>query len=667
MTTYTSEDISAAGKFYGIRYDVEDPILQPYKVRAGNRLKAILNQLDLGSDASFGYIKVTWHPDANVRVRYLVMEGILHPIIVVRVEFAPGINRFDSHFMWGQQLFPHGHEEEEDDDDNRPTYHPFAWIGIHAFNHQKPFVDDNTNSEFWGFPVDPSLYALEPEATTYNHTVEAEGGAIWAGNLSFTDSLGSLISGQKFFQVHGGQDLDFNAFYIDQGTFQSETWKLSFKGLVAASDSNMLCLEHLDCFVTAPPQAFSGGLPRNYWKRSIMIPGKVGATFPDGAEDGPDSDFIDAGGGTGATTTATYSGSTITGQILSGEYEIGAFAMGWPCESTTASLQIRVVVGGQSTDGSPPDITVYDIFPTDIGQSFGKIRQRWLRTWSLGGRRPCGFFTPNHDNVGGPNDAGPGWWANSIFINVEEGTLEVRAGSRKSPFFGFGCDVATHISANDSRCSGTGCTGTVSQPANNLDVPGDYAVSFKHPKTGLETVADARDGVVWHMARVISVNSSGHICYIKLLGNDGAQGGTCTPCQAFSYGISMRAIGFKGLPSLDVEIAGRERSSFSIGELVTVIGYTDPHFGTCLVPNSDWRLIVTDPHGAGQDFTSLFWSQLRCPAGDGQGPVHFYFADVEAIYQYRLDCQGGPIVMECNCDSGQMRCAYGEEGAGAIG
>jgi hypothetical protein len=650
------------GEFYDFVVTYEDPALLPYEHRSIDRLDFILNQLDLGSDANLGYTKVTWLPDQFVRIRYLAMEGILQPIIVVRVEFQPGVTAEDFKFRSTVEF-----EEEEDQPPtpppSEPRYIPYAWIGISAFNHAlSGGAEGNVNADFWGYPVDPHLVGFEPTIggigiiRDFPSSVESAGGALVIGT-SWAERAGHRALDQQFYVVNDGQDWQMNEFGIEQGTFQDSDWDLSTRGWIAASRTNMLALEHLDTFVTAPAAAFGSGfdeLPSNYWKRSIIIPGELGVLFPDG----PKSDVIDIGGGAQAAVSATYGGGGIQGQVLSGRYEIGAFTRNFHCEATTAQVHIRVVLGGVLDDGLGSSVTVIDFFPSGIGQPCGNNRQNYVRVTALGGNPPCDLNGDNSDNVFGPNDGGAGWWDKSIYINVQNNSISVETASRDAPFFGGGCGTARHHSCDDPVCTG-GCVGDpVAPPAHNLDYPLGFTVSFDKANEVNPGVIDLRGGVLWHMARVTQVdNITGQICFVQLQGNDGAQGGTCAGCQAFSYGHTLRANGYHGLKELGTDLRQLEQGRFNVGELVTVIGWTDVHDAPCLAAPGGWRLIVTDPHGAGQDFTSLYWYDLRCPPiPPGRNAVSQYFEGVEFAYRNRALCQGGPVGVDCGCHGGQWRC-----------
>ena len=650
--------ITANGRTVDVKFEYQHPVLRPYERRATNRLTFILDQLDLGSDANLGYTKVTWLPDELVQVRYLAMEGVLQPIIIVRVEFRLGIDETDAGFRLSQVI-----DELEDPPElpEEPKYIPFAWIGIHAGNHRLAGgAEGNNNANFWGWPIDPRLVGFEPTVggigiqRFFPSSVESFGGSLVIGS-AWQARVGSAADEQIFYRVNDGQQWSMNEFGQQQGTFQDGQWELSARGLVAASRTNMLALEHLDTFVTAPPAAFGSGLselPSNYWKRSIIIPGETALTFPTGAF----SDTIDVGGGVLASVSANYSGGVIEGTVLSGRYEIGAFAHSFHCEATNADLHIRVVTGGLADDGSASSQIVYDFFPTGIGSPCSAARMEYIRVLSLGGNPPCGFSDDDR-NIFGPNDGGAGWWDQSIYINIQTGSASVEPASRDAPFFGGSCNSAYQVSCENPDCA-SGCSGEeIVQPAHSLDYPSGFTVSFDQANEINPGVIDLRGGVLWHMARVVQTDvNTGHICFVQLLGNDGAMGGGCSECQSFSYGTMLRANGYTGLTELGIDLTGREEDPFNVGQLVTVIGWTDVHDGPCLVTGSDWRLIVTDPHGAGQDFTSLYWFDLRCPRGDGTGPVDSFFEGVEFAYANRSLCQAGALSVKCSCDSGQMRC-----------
>ena len=657
MAKIDSSLITAQGRTVDVKYTYHHPTLRPYEKRAEKRLTFILDQLDLGSDANLGYTKVTWLPDEFVQVRYLAMEGILQPIIVVRVEFQPGKDENSAGFIHSQVIAEE--EDEEIPEVEEPQYIPFAWIGIHASDHALSSNPGNPNADFWGWPQDPRLVGFEPTAGGIGiirdmaDSVESAGGALIAGS-SWIARQGNGAADQKFFRVHGGQEIQYNQFGLEQGTFQDNQWYLTYDGLVASSRNNMLALEHLDTFVTAPPAAFTQPgspstpdfYPRNYWKRSIIIPGQLGVNFPEGEE----ADTIDVGGGVFATTKATYEGGQIFSPIKDGRYEIGAFAHGYHCEATTARFQIRVVTGGVDPTGGPSQQFIYDFFPLGIADDCANCRMEWIRVIALGGNPPCGLGDAPEE-VFGPNDGDVGWWNNSIYVNVNTGAASVESASRDAPFFGGNCGGPLQTPCGSQDCIG-GCDGEpVVPPSHSLDYPSGFSVSYS--AGGGESVLDLRGGVLWHMARVTQVDiSSKEICFVQLIGNDTAQGGACSGCQSFSYGTMLRARGYRGI-ELGQDLREVEESAFTVGEIVTVVGWTDFVGEACGVSAGDWRLLVTDPHGAGQDFTSQYWQQLRCP---GFEPVDKYFKTVEEAFRNRAECEGGPLGVTCACSGGQLRC-----------
>ena len=257
-------------------FSFEDPILHPYRRRSEKRLIHILEQLELGAQANLGYTKVTWLPDDLVRIRYLRMEGVLQPIILVRVEFQDAAKAAANSEAVSELL-----EEIEDigDPDDRPLpYVPFMWVGIAAFGHSLIGGTDNPNCDFWGYPIDPHLVGFDPPSPLgigapprdFRDSCETLPGTIYQGGATWAARVGNNASEQRLIRVNGGQTWVMNQFGIDNGTFQDSDWDLSTQGLVQSTHSGMTALEHLDTQVTLPPSA-ELDLPAGYWKRSIIV------------------------------------------------------------------------------------------------------------------------------------------------------------------------------------------------------------------------------------------------------------------------------------------------------------------------------------------------------------------------------------------------------------
>ncbi len=419
-----------------------------------------------------------------------------------------------------------------------------------------------------------------------------------------------------------------------------------------ATHTNMIATAHTDTQVTAPVEAYGTGidkLPEGYWTRSIVLD-PSGIEFPSGLEGTEEFKYTaPLGGGVTAAVTTTYSGGTIVGEVVPGYYEVSCWTASFECECTSANVHLRVILGQ-----SGGDQIIADFYPAGIGNGpannelTGRVRSR-----VLGGNPPCGFGN-DPDEVFGPNTHGPGWWVSSLFIDVENGVIaDIDPATQIAPFFGGGCPPDRGAGPDDPAC--VGCTGNPTEaPANNLDYP--FGI---HWLTANGVAVDLRGGVLWHMARVMQVdNTSGYVCRIQLLGNDGAAGGSCPVCQAFSYGTNMPALGIDPAIPLGTnltEACGPEQcqSPYLVGELVTVVGWTNQFISPCGVLPGDWRLIVTKPHGAGQDFTTAYWQQLRCP---GFEPVTKYFAGVVQAFANRDGCSGGAISVSCGCN-GQLRCS----------
>lgn len=649
-----------------------DPYLTRYEKLAGARLSIILEQLDLGSPANLGYTKVTWLPDTIARVRFLVMEGVLEPIIVVKIEFQEGQS--------APSIEPI--EIETDPEDPQADYEPYLWVGIASINHKLGSAGKNVNCDFWGYPIEPHLYGLEPRfdfgigaQSEYGFRNSAESlpgtiviGSTWvdACNAHYGEAVGA--GDQQSFQVNGGQDYELDAFLTQQGTFSDGAWRLTFAGIVnAAANSGMICTEHMDTNVTAPDEAYEGvvepgallptSVDPGYWRRSIIVD-PSGHEFPVGEF----AQTITVGPGT-ASNSATYGGGVIPCFVVPGQYEIGAFAGSHVCECTTAVLHIRLVIGRP-----PGHVTVVDFFPEIPGSTPVEARFERFRDNILGGEPGPDSFCQNDPGNGEPlwggNDGGPGFWDKSLFVNVGNGYWHLDAATRERPHFDTTCTPTSHIGPGDPLCA-IFCDGVpVVQPAHNLDfgvLSYDVNASFK----GVTGAFDLRFSVIWHMAVVTQINNdTKEICFIQLAGNDGADGGTCgsTGCEAFSYGTMMRAIGIDpGIP-LGTDLRELENQGvvpYGLGERVTVIGFTDQHQVVCAPGISGGRLIVTRPNGAGQDFTHISWRELRCP---GFQAVDTFFRRVEEDLAHRVLCIEGqpvlssPVILNCGCSGGQWRC-----------
>ncbi len=92
---------------------------------------------------------------------------------------------------------------------------------------------------------------------------------------------------------------------------------------------------------------------------------------------------------------------------------------------------------------------------------------------------------------------------------------------------------------------------------------------------------------------------------------------------------------------------------YQVGELVVVIGFTNPFSDPCGVRPGDWLLLVSRTNAGGGNYLTEYWKQVRCP---GAAPVDKFFTDVEDAYAIRADCNGGPLVVSCDCTGSSMAC-----------
>jgi hypothetical protein len=279
----------------------------------------------------------------------------------------------------------------------------------------------------------------------------------------------------------------------------------------------------------------------------------------------------------------------------------------------------------------------------------------YKRDLMLGGNNPC---TDVANNATGPNDGGLGWWNFSLFIDVANGIVQQRTATRNLPFFEGGCAATTKHAPTDDGCAGI-CLGVPTvQPANNLAYPrGIHYLTFDKPTGGQGTI-NLREGVDFHLARVTQTRSdNGFICRVQLVGNDGGMGGSCSPCQSFSYGHNMRAIGVDPSFDLGVDLSGKQDNgqvSYSVGELVVVIGFSPSVFQPCDFLPGDQVLIVTRTTGGhGENFRNLYWQQFRCP---GFSTVDRFFDGVEDAFRQRSACDGPALGVDCACVSGYLQC-----------
>ena len=630
-------------------FDFETPELRPYKQRSADRLNFILEQIDLGSNANLGYTKVTWLPDAVVRVRFLRMEGILEPIIVVRVEFQEAhLDRREQ----AKRLAELAEEQQEDDDPDDETYRPFAWIGIRAVNHSKPNIaPENPNCAFWGYAVDPHLCGFDPRPlgesqVDYDYTKTCESYPIshMEGTAFAAFNTGFNADKQRFFVVSDGQDFTENQFCEDSGNFQWQDYTMPFDGEVNASHSNMVLLELLDVRVTEPDAAVGWNA-----KRAIVI-APQGINFPTGSRNADFEIFP----GCVLNMFATYSGGSIVSSLLGGEYEIQAFSQNYSCECTQADIELRVILGEFGGNQMVFDFTV-----PGIGSPPENNTQFYFREVIMGGYFSC---RDDFQNAFGPCDHGVGWSTQSLFVDVVKGTVRQGTATILAPHFNRGCATTKKFGPKAPGC--VGCIGDPTlQPANSLDYPGGESYLTAVNSQGNLYSLDLRGGVLWHLARVTQVdNVSGFVCRVLLVGNDGGQG-ECV-CRPFSYHHNMPAIGVSANIPIGVDLrdfADSGQVPYQVGELVVVIGWSNPITDTCKILPGDWFLIVTRTSGGhDENFRNEFWAQLRCPE---TAPVEKFFKSVEVAFRDRAPCDGPPSSVKCKTGSecqGQLTCSKPE-------
>ena len=664
-----AQDLRGASRIYYF----DNPALTKYRARAQQHLDLIIDDLAESADSTLGMARRKWAPADDVMVDYLVMEGPLVPTIQVRISHVEGEAAV-------------GKEAEE------AEYKPYMWVGIAMFNQaQNSNCSDNPNCGFLGSSVEGRLYGLDPVV----QDDDADPGSDYDINDS-TEFLGGEIYGGAFGQrnrvvaAYGGEPanrlLDWGGtivliqpvdqFLIDEGNFQAQNYVQLNRSLV--SRTGMISCEGPLAQETAPPEAMTDIDSETYWQRSIVLD-------PDGFLIGdPDETAVlrgamcvnrpgeansDCVNQFNYAVTAPF-GGTVPTNIEAGVYEISCFCEAFECECVTGSVHIRLVLGKSSTslrriegeDGSirydagtrgGGRVTVVDIFPETIGSN-DEIARFLFRDLMLGGLPPC---LDDDRNAFGGNPRSRGWWDQAIRVNVKAGTFEIEPATILKPFFEQGGACGDTVVAGECDPACIGCTGNDPTDAEGVRVPypAPTCQTIQDPETDALSTIDLMGGVLWHMARVWQVDSQGCICWIKLVGNDGGQG-SCS-VNPFAYNHTEQAIGTHisgnlfnpgddptqlgdgtGQPSCD--------GGWSVGELVTVIGSTGP-CNPCGVGGTR-RLVVTQPRTQDNDFTALFWSQLRC--GDSQAVQTFWAAARNAMRDFGVHCVSGGTVVPSRTD-----------------
>lgn len=650
--------------------------LRLYEHMGSQKLKAIVEQMAESADSHLGYHRSKWNPDTGVEISYLIFDGPIVPHIEMRISYTP-------HEGGGEK------EVEEE-------YTPYMWVGIAIYDASLTggCGNDNPNCPFWGYPVEGRLYGLDPRPDNeldqlaldpfdINDSVETLGGEVYGGffgqSQRVVNEYGGTLArrlitlGEAFFD--GGDDF----LGMEQGSFSNQDY--AHLGSLTVSKGGLIASEGPACHLTAPSQAYDSTWESQgrYWQRSILLdPDGTDYGFKD--DEGQPAPAITSEmcairfGGVGSKCNHSYgAGTTLDGGVgvvkvpaLSGSYEISAFAQSFPCECTRGSVHIRMVLGKEpATDEKTthrderraerveqdpkPKISVIDFFPATIGTINDETARFFYRDLMLGGLPPC---SDDPDNAFGGNPRGTGYWNESIYVNVIDGTWNLGTPTHTNPFFGTDSCGPTHA-AGECGPECLGCAGeSLPDGMIHLDFPGGLCRSLaKVPNPQSPADVEPLDGfgsVLFHMARVLQIDPiNGCICYVMLVGNDGAAG-TClvTP---FAYGRAVQANGVKDslvqnvfdpnqgeIPVNPIGNFGQIGcAGFHVGELVTVIGFTNA-CNPCFNASADRRLLVARPQAGTNDFTQFFWTQLRC--GEAQAVQKFWRKSRDDVISRGIGC-----------------------------
>lgn len=640
-----------------------DEGLIEYEKIASKKLQAILTDLDLGEGSNLQFNKQTFLPDDVATISYTAMEGVLEPIILVDVRRQP---KRDEELE--EEI------KEEGEKEIKYYYVPSFWCGITTRNHTQTEFGQ-VECLYQSYPPEGRLVCFEPRFEETKNYFDSEYG--WA-NVSDSRPARYFTPFGVWDAIHGGEpgaDYDVRV-EVAQGTdweyklyddlffwgfFGYQDWMLGAGyGVewIILSEGGVICTENSVCYYTTPADArrplfqpevdftvFDEDLSEQFWQRSIIVPGIGGQQFgvPDintgevpvyqvkrpcifiGEDPGdvPDSYSL--------LWESQFDGSTHAASApLPGEYEINPMVESYSCECFDCEVIVRLMLGKrfaffeeQNGEGSAveyrPIMEIVDIEIEDLGGP-GSTARFYYRDLALGGWGGCFYYENDGYLRGGLNSTTPGWWQNSIYVNPNAATWRIGPASFKAPFYN---DPECPLSPLDQPTD-PGCIGCV----GDSGVCEEWGICSNVPyclKAGPGQTTDIRGLAVWNLAKVSRVDSvTGRICEVQLLGNDGGQGGPCAE-KSFSYQFCWNASG------IDPDIPlGSDLSEYPdqgiiggwvVGELVAVIGYTNACTSLCDgsadPPYGDFRWLVTKTQTPTDDFTALFWSQLRCPEGIG--------------------------------------------------
>jgi hypothetical protein len=688
--------------FTGIRpvYTFADKGLFQYEKIAARKLGDVLEQLELGEGANLQLNTVRFQPDDIATISIRVMGGILSPIILVDID---------------RQVSDKAKDEEEPEferpeEEVRWYYSPSIWFGVVSKNHTQNAVGNNENCDLWGYPPSARIWAFEPLDDSgadfegnqygYGNTVESLPGhdlavcgiPVW----SFGKEGQAGVDEDRYFEIFNdvtpGFGFDIGQEAVDLGWFGWQDWKL-LEGIVR-SKSGMTTFEGPGCYQTTPRDALvplgqagqlldlfedDAYLPQNYWERSVIVAPSFNFIDADPNVD-PDDPVVvqhvfpalrfgDLPGdaSVGVTFDIEFPQGDIFNTVLSGEYEFNLFAMQFACECIDADISARLVLGQRITELENDEVVDYRAIIQIVDFDFPNIGD-WktsqavlCRDHTLGGHGLCDEF----QDRGMLDSNGRGIAQDAIYVNPMAATWHVAQASFRQPFFddgpaGSDCPQDTTDLADDPLCQNCSFVTYMDQTGFGWANGGYNCLHSSQGGGGAGSVADTRDGLSFHLARVVGVEApSNRICHVQMVGNDGGDGASGSPCGndplgVYSYGHVFFATGIdpsipigtdllsSGLPNLNDAQFGTpgEIGGWQLHELVVVVGFAFTT-GPCAIGNCNKsfgeRLLVSKLNAGGEDFRLLYWSQVRCASGIG---FRNFIEDMEEQSQIVDQCAG---------------------------
>jgi len=624
-------------QFIATAYHFDSDSLLVYKEAVRRQLDRILVNLD-GSTNLGQHIEI-WRPDTEVEAQFHIFIGVTDPFINIRVRYQPGEG-------------PGDRSQKQDE-----RYEPYLWVGIRTSGHQNT-ADQTVTGPLGGStanPNIPSLHVIEPPNEDFRDedpfqscmsTNQEPVGFNWI-SLEFPDYYYDWT--EKVFDNPETLPETDLLFTLDQ----QEAFGVSARGLIAPAWA----------FVNSPnfmpPQAVRDD--EGLWCYSIYLDPSEPINFDDFDE------WEQAPWSCGDTVLVqTFNDYTLRpegvrpSEVVGGNYEIYANVYNGICEDDTCLTEVRVILGKsawqvfESTDGegeaSPPfrsRVSILDLELTAVGDSCNNVRiAQNPRNISLGGDRDpsvteFGFY--------GPNTGGPGYFQGAILANVETGDMSVVTGASddqplfQPPYFDKGAPADLYESygtCSDLDECGPACD--PSDPLSNLfvavntqGVPGWYPVCWEI-SGGI--IVDSRAAALWQLARVVNVNpgEGNTICYVQLVGDDFG-GLQCSNPKPFGYGAVAQATGVQTFVPGGTVL--QEDGGFSVGQLVCVVGWSN----RCVtsVGSASLFYLVTPAVQTGFNFSSLFYSLLRCPLS---AAYQQYVAGLKADGLARID--GPPLAFQ---------------------